>query len=405
MSSFSEDYQTIVLDVGACSTKVGYSDIDTDDPEPQAVVPTLVGVPINPDIPVMGCKSYFVGDEARKIRGSLKLTRPIRNGIIHDWDAFEEILQCAFMNELRANPAESSILMADKMFSPRKQRERICEMMFEQFDVQGYFVALQSLLPMFDNEVNRETALIVDIGHDITEITPVHEGFVLVHQARRTGISGRSVDEKLAQLLTETTISSRGDNLHRRLLSDTLNDLELVREVKEGCCHVALDCQEKRLEYEVDTVVETFQLPDGSEILLDEECFRAPEVLFDPSIIGSTAVGLSQLIYDTIMSCPIETRRSLYQNIVLVGGTSTMNGLPERIEQDLSALAPESIHIDLGIADNADTVTWTGGSCLASSVQFGSSLLSRDHYDEYGSGIIHSKFYFDDKPYSKSLFS
>ena len=36
-------------------------------------------------------------------------------------------------------------------FSPKKQRERTCEMLFEQFDVQGYFVALQSLLPMFES--------------------------------------------------------------------------------------------------------------------------------------------------------------------------------------------------------------------------------------------------------------
>ena len=226
-------------------------------------------------------------------------------------------------------------------------------------------------------------------------------------QARRTSVSGRLVDEKLAELLTETTVSTKRATLHRRLLSDTVNDRELVREVKEGTCHVALNCEGKRREYEVDTIVQTFQLPDGSELLLDEECFRAPEVLFNPSVIGSTAVGLSQLIYDTIMSCPIETRRALYQNIVLVGGTSTMTGLPERIEQDLSTLAPDSVHIDLGIADNADTVTWTGGSCLAASVQFGSSLLSRDQYDDCGPGVIHSKFYFDDKPYvhSKTSFS
>ena len=67
---------------------------DADDAEPQAVVPTLVGSPINPDIPVLGCKSYFVGDEAMRIRGNLKLTRPIRDGIVNDWDAFEEVWYC-----------------------------------------------------------------------------------------------------------------------------------------------------------------------------------------------------------------------------------------------------------------------------------------------------------------------
>lgn len=148
--------------------------------------------------------------------------------------------------------------------------------------------------------------------------------------------------------------------------------------------------------------METYELPDGSKLLLDEECFRAPEVLFDPSVIGSTATGLSNLIYETIMSCPIETRRDLYDNIVLVGGTSTMEGLPERIEQDLSALAPHSVNINIAIADNADTITWTGGHFLAGSVQFESSLLSKSQYEEHGAGIVHSKFYFDDKPYYRS---
>ena len=57
---------------------------------------------------------------------------------------------------------------------------------------------------------------------------------ILFQTKRSSFVTGRRVDEKLAQLLTETTVSTTRATLPRRLLSDTLSDLELVREVKEA---------------------------------------------------------------------------------------------------------------------------------------------------------------------------
>lgn len=150
-------------------------------------------------------------------------------------------------------------------------------------------------------------------------------------QAKRTSISGRTIDLKMSQLLAEScNYTNTPTPAPYRLFPDTLNDLELVRDVKESVCKVVLDCETRRRDYEEDTVVETYTLPDGRELLVDEECFRAPEVLFDPSLLGSTAPGLSELIYEVVMGCPIDTRRDLFGNIVLVGGTSNLKGLPER---------------------------------------------------------------------------
>lgn len=84
--------------------------------QPQAIIPTLIGTPINPEVPFFGCKEYFVGHEAMKMRGSLKLSRPIQRGVINDMEAMEQFLQCSLMNELRANASQSSILMTDKLF-------------------------------------------------------------------------------------------------------------------------------------------------------------------------------------------------------------------------------------------------------------------------------------------------
>ena len=59
--------------------------------EPRAVVPTLVGTPLHVGLEHYGCKDYFVGQEAMDSRGILKLTRPIKHGVITDFKAYEEV--------------------------------------------------------------------------------------------------------------------------------------------------------------------------------------------------------------------------------------------------------------------------------------------------------------------------
>jgi len=182
-----------------------------------------------------------------------------------------------------------------------------------------------------------------------------------------------------------------------------------VRDIKEAVCRVAVDYEQERLDNELDTVVEKYLLPDETEILLDAECYRAPEVLFDPSMMGSPAPGLSQLIYDTVMGCPIETRRDLFENIVLVGGSVAMPGLAERIDADLTLLTPPTIEVGVAASEpgeSPDELVWRGAASFAASAQFSEGLLTRALYEEYGAGIVHSKFYFDDRshfPHSLDL--
>lgn len=43
-----------------------------------------------------------------------------------------------------------------------------------------------------------------------------------------------------------------------------------------------------------------FKLPDGNTLTLASEAVRAPEVLFNPAIIGQEYVGVHQLLINTI---------------------------------------------------------------------------------------------------------
>ena len=58
-------------------------------------------------------------------------------------------------------------------------------------------------------------------------------------------------------------------------------------------------------------------------IVIGNERFRSPEVLFRPSF---TASGIHDCTFQTIMKCDVDIRKDLYGNIVLSGGTTMFPG-------------------------------------------------------------------------------
>lgn len=50
--------------------------------------------------------------------------------------------------------------------------------------------------------------------------------------------------------------------------------------------------------------------------------FRAPEALFQPSLLGLEAAGIHETTYNSIMKCDLDIRKDLYGNIVMSGGTT-----------------------------------------------------------------------------------
>lgn len=54
--------------------------------------------------------------------------------------------------------------------------------------------------------------------------------------------------------------------------------------------------------------------------------FRAPEVLFQPDLIGEESQGLHEVLANSIKKCDMDLRRTLYQNIVMAGGSTLFKG-------------------------------------------------------------------------------
>jgi centractin len=98
---------------------------------------------------------------------------------------------------------------------------------------------------------------------------------------------------------------------------------------------------------------------------LGPERFRAPEILFDPEIIGLEYPGVHQIVIDAIGRTDMDLRKSLYSNIVLSGGSTLTRGFGDRLLSEMQRLAVKDMRIKIFAPPERKYSTWIGGSILA----------------------------------------
>merc|ERR1711918_45240 len=116
-------------------------------------------------------------------------------------------------------------------------------------------------------------------------------------------------------------------------------------------------------------------------ITIGNERFRCPEALFQPAFLGMESSGIHETTYNSIMKCDVDIRKDLYSNVVMSCGTTMFNGIADRMQKELTALAPPERKYSV----------WICGSILASLSTFQQMWISRQEYDESGPSIVHRK--------------
>jgi actin len=92
-----------------------------------------------------------------------------------------------------------------------------------------------------------------------------------------------------------------------------------------------------------------YELPDGRTLTFGNQRFRCPEILFKPSMIGKDFEGVHELTYKSIVKADVDVRKDLYANIVLSGGTTMYSGIAERLQKEVTTLAPSTMKIKVKI--------------------------------------------------------
>ena len=376
MTAFEDkEWQALVLDNGTGMCKAGFAG----DEAPSSVFPCVIGRPKHLEVMDVNHQDTFVGDDAQIKRGILDISYPIEHGIVLDWDDMEKIWHHTFYNELRVDPDQHPVLLTEAPMNPKANRERITQMMFETFNVPAMYISIQAILSLY--AAGRTTGCVVDSGDGVTHIVPVYDGYVIPHAIQRINLAGRDLTEYMAKLLTERGYSFTSSA-----------EMEIVRDIKELMTYVALDFDEEMQKAKDSGELEkSYELPDGNVICLANERFRCPEVLFRPSLIGKECLGMHESTHKTIMTCDIDLRKDMYENIVMSGGTTMYPGINERLTKELVGLAPNGIKVRIVTPPERKYSVWIGGSILSSLNTFQDIWVTREEYDEAGPEIIHRK--------------
>ncbi|PVU93288.1 hypothetical protein BB561_003369 [Smittium simulii] len=345
----------VVIDNGTGYTKMGFAG-NTD---PQYTIPTVIGLP-NKSAKLTsryGIASkrgiddldFYIGDEAIANNKMYSLSYPIRHGQIDNWDHMERFWEQSIFKYLRCEPEDHYFLLTEPPLNAPENREQMAEIFFETFNIPGMYIAVQAVLALAASWTAKKanqtlTGTVIDSGDGVTHIVPVAEGYVLGSSIKNIPIAGKDVTAFVQQLQRE----------HFETSIPPQDSYEIARRVKESYSYTCQDMLSEFSKYDADpssniinhTAVDSLT-QNTYNIDVGYERFLAPEVFFNPELVSSDfLVPLPHMVDSAIQSSPIDTRRGLYTNIVLSGGSTMFKDFGKRLQRDIKRL------VDGRIANN-----------------------------------------------------
>lgn len=240
-------------------------------------------------------------------------------------------------------------------------------------------IAISAVLALYAS--GRGCELILDSGEGVTHTVLIHQGFFMPHAVSRLDLSGHDLTKYLVTILKE-----RGYSF------ESTGERDSVRDIKDELCYVPLDFAQEIEAAECSSSKERqFLLPDESSIVMGSECFRCPEILFQPSLAGKEMAGIHQMVFTSIMKYDIDLRKDFFCNVVLYGGTTMLPGIVERITREVTTMAPQSVRVNVISPPERKYSTWIGGSILSFLPTFQNSWISRRDFYDLGPIVVHQK--------------
>jgi actin-related protein 9 len=165
---------------------------------------------------------YLIGpllDEALEAGQDIIVSWPFAGGDVRDWTQAEALWYVCSSSvgfspsthrlprkyvlfnvlQLKRTQNESPVMLSMPAGLFRESSQRICQIFFERFNVAGFGLLDRPMSQLY--AAGQLTGVVIDIDHEITDITPVYDGFIVNHARSSTPLGIRDCQVYLANLL------------------------------------------------------------------------------------------------------------------------------------------------------------------------------------------------------------
>lgn len=293
---------------------------------------------------------------------------PIQGGRVVDVDALNYLLKLVYRlaQNLLGQYAAIPMLVLSSCRWDRLTVERITQYAFETIKVTGFTIIPSALAATFAYGLS--DSLVIDIGKDKTEITPINE-FQVVDSAREAvDVGGNTINESLSKLLPDLD-TKQIESLKRSQIYEVLNETDTKNswfalnasngsgggnDEEEGVVDVAaivasgrtreiLDEREKQKDGgsganngekkepegppNMDREFNSFTDASGKKIEVGKQRFHGTE-----EFVRKLTEAIGQVIKRVDQ---VNRRQDCWDNVIIVGRGSTVKGLKEALLSSL----------------------------------------------------------------------
>ncbi|XP_043284661.1 actin-related protein 10 isoform X2 [Venturia canescens] len=298
------DKQVIVLDIGTAYTKFGYSGKSS----PRGIIRTEIKCSVTKKM-----RKIFEYNDTEDL-----------------YQLLVEFLHALFFKHVTVSPKDLRVIVLESLLLPTQFRETLAKILFRHFEI-GSLMLLPTHLVVIST-LGTDTALVLDVGYTEATLIPIFEGVAVLKAWQSLPLGAQAVHKSIKDELEKT-------------LPDLQVDDNLVEDIKVRTCFVTTMERSKKLETEDPPLpppsvkypgIQTFTIPG-------EVREKAFEVLWERD---NDNLSIPTMILDALVKCPIDTRRPLAENIILVGGTTMAKGFAARLKSELMSLLKSDLYAD-----------------------------------------------------------
>ncbi|XP_036405612.1 actin-related protein 10 [Megalops cyprinoides] len=367
----------VVIDLGAAYTKCGFAG----ETGPRCIIPSELQRP-------------GLQQPVRVVQFNINTEELYSN--------LKEFIHMLYFRHLLVNPRDRRVVIIESILCPSHFRETLTKVFFKHFEVPSVLFAPSHLMSVMTLGIN--SALVMDCGYTETLVLPVYEGIPILSAWEALPLAGKAIHKELeAQLVEQCTVdtdSSTGQSVPAVI--GTISE-EVVEDIKVRTCFVSdlqrgLKIQEAKFNLE-GTAERPAPPPDvdfpldGEKILHIKGSIRDSviEMLFEQD---NEEKSVATLVLDALVKCPIDTRKTLSENLVVIGGTAMLPGFLHRLLAEIrllvekpryqQALATKTFRVHSPPA-KPNCTAWLGGAIFGALQDIlGSRSVSRDYYNQTG---------------------